>query len=265
MTLDAKVRGRKLIRAGFVAACLLLVASLATGCTSVIFGTARPAKNLKPRPLSGQTVKQLLLDDAAVSKNLDQSFEADSHFPPWFGGREKLRGPDHESYSRSDCLGVTTLQRKSAYQSASIKDVAGNMWWHEGGSAKVISVSQGAVSLPTAADASALFTKFIEQWQQCAGVTVNLPGGDMTFAEAISDVRVANSVLAATVSVNSDRSSADRAIPHARAVGVRVNCLVEVDIAFYSSPDAAAAGSADVNTSGINLAHILMDNVSAMS
>jgi PknH-like extracellular domain len=239
---------------------------LATGCTAMISGTARPAPNLKPRPLSGQTVKQVLLDSAALSKMLNQSFDANSRFNrSWFGGRDQLQSPHWDSPSRTDCLGVTTLQKKSAYQSADLKDVAGEIWWHEEGPAKVISVNEGVVTLPTAADANALFTKFTAQWQQCAGVTLDLPAGDITFVHTISDVRVANSVLAATVSVNSSTSSSDRAIPHARAIGVRVNCLVEVDLAFYSSPDVVDPGSGDVNTSGIELAHIMMDNVSSLS
>ncbi|MDT5347168.1 MAG: hypothetical protein QOH91_455 [Mycobacterium sp.] len=122
-------------------------------------------------------------------------------------------------------------------------------------------MTEGVVTLPTAADANALFSKFTAQWQQCDGATVDLPGTTWHFTETISAIRLANSVLAATVGVKSDRST----IPHARAIGVRVNCLVEVDIAFYSSRDPGQQGSGDPNTSGIDIAHILMGKVSALS
>jgi hypothetical protein len=105
---------------------------LATGCTDLIRGTAQPAPNLKPRPLTGQTIKQVLIDGAALSKILNQSFDANSHFKPWFGGADELQSSSG-SPSRTDCLGVTTLQEQGAYRSANIKDVAGESWWHENG------------------------------------------------------------------------------------------------------------------------------------
>ena len=58
------------------AAALLMVAALAVGCGAVVDGTAKPAPNLKPRPLTGQTVRQVPLDDAALSRMLGQPFVA---------------------------------------------------------------------------------------------------------------------------------------------------------------------------------------------
>jgi methylmalonyl-CoA mutase cobalamin-binding subunit len=110
-----------------------------------------------------------------------------------------------------------------------------------------------------------LFTNFAAKWQQCGGVDVILPGDDDTFTEAISDVRVADSVLAATVSVKSAHSVLDSTIPHARAIGVLVNCLIDVEISIYSSQDLADQGSADIRTSGIGIAHILMDKASKLA
>jgi PknH-like extracellular domain len=257
------------IRTRFLIACLWVVV-LATGCTHVVGGAVRPAANVKPRPLSGQTVKQVLFDDAALSKIFNQPFEGSKMNRSWFGGPDKLRSSGRDASSRPECFGVTELQEKSEYASdrgaADVKDVAGQAWWHTGGSAKVMVVEEGIVTLPTAVAANALFTKFIAQWQQCAGATVTVASGNYTFNQAISDVRVADSVLAATVSVTSDMSPTDpSAIPHARAVGIRVNCVVEVDVAFYSSTDLGDRGSADVNTSGIDLAHRMMDRVSALT
>jgi hypothetical protein len=262
--MTAKGFEREWIRTRAVVTCLLVL-TLATGCTDVIRGTARPARNLKPKPLTGQTIKQVLLDGPALSKILDQSFKPDASLPPWFGGPDKLRRAYSVSPSRTDCLGVIALEEKTTYRSTNIKDVAGESWWHDGGSAKVISVTEGIITFPTAADANALFTKFTAQWQQCDGVTTTLPGDKISFTDTISDVRVANSVLAATVSVKSDIGGGGSGFPEARAIGVRVNCLVEVEISFYSSRRPSDQGSGDVNTSAIDIAHIMMDKISALS
>jgi hypothetical protein len=55
------------MRTRSVAACLVVVV-LTTGCTEAFAGKARPAPELTPRPLTGQTVKQVLLDGADLSK-----------------------------------------------------------------------------------------------------------------------------------------------------------------------------------------------------
>jgi hypothetical protein len=251
------------IRSRSAVACLLIV-MLATACTHVVDGTVHPAKNLKPRPLTGQTIKQVLLDADALGKMLDQPFKSDTDLPPWFGGPDKLRSSYSASPSRRDCLGVTTIQEKGIYKSAAIDSVAGESWWHEGSSAKVISVTEGVVALPTVAAANELFAKFSAQWRQCDGVAIDLPADRLSFTDTISDVRLANSVLAATVASKSNRPGAS-AIPEARALGVRVNCLVEVEVAFYSSRRSSDQGSAEVATSGIDVARALMDKVTALS
>src|SRR4029077_19812858 len=103
------------------ATALALVAALAVGCGPVVDGTAKPAPNLKPRPLTGATVRQVLLDDAALSRMLDQPFVA--RMPPEVGGPDKLFEPDTQ-VSPSPCLGVTAMLQKSVYESADVNDVA---------------------------------------------------------------------------------------------------------------------------------------------
>ena len=70
------------------ATALVIVAASAVGCGGVVAGTAKPAPNLKPRPLTGQTVTQVALDDVALSRMLGQPFVARQ--PPEFGGPDKL-------------------------------------------------------------------------------------------------------------------------------------------------------------------------------
>lgn len=243
------------------AAALTAVAALAAGCGTVVDGTAKPAPNLKPRPLSGATVKQVLLDGAALSRMLNQPFV--SRKPAEFGGPEKL----YTSLPPANCLGVTAMLQRSVYQPADIKDVASAAWWNNGEPAQVISVLEGVVALPSAAQAEALFAKFSDQWQRCTGTTTTENNGPITTTNAISDVRVANLVVAATNTATSvlPNMPALRPTPQARALGVRLNCLVEVEVVFFGERRPSDPGSATVNASAIDVAHAMMDNVSALS
>jgi hypothetical protein len=247
---------------------LALVAALAVGCGGVVDGTAMPAPNLKPRPLAGETVRQVLLDDAALSRMLNQPFV--SRKPPEFGGPDKL----YTSLPPADCLGVTAMLQKSVYQSgpqpAQVKDVAAESWWNNGDPAQVISVIEGVVTLPSAAQAAALFAQFSQQWQQCNGTTTTEQNGPISTTNAISDVRVAsssNTVVAATNTATSvlPNMPALQSTPQARAIGVQLNCLVEVEVVFFGDRRPSDPGSARVDTSAIDVAHAMMDKVSALS
>jgi len=248
-----------------VLACLAAL-TLATGCTSVVTGTVRPAVGLKPRPVTGQTVKRVLLDEAALSKLLDQSFTAKSELPPRFGGPETLQRA-FGLVTPEDCVGVVTMLEKRAYRSAQIENVARETWWNARGLAKVIDVAEGVVALSTASEAAALFAKFSAQWERCDGTTVTLDAGKIVFSDKVSEVRVTNSVLAATLSIATRMpgapSSGSR--PVARAIGVRGNCLVEVDVAFFSTRRPSDRGTGDLDTTAIDIAHAMMEKVSALS
>jgi PknH-like extracellular domain len=114
----------------------------------------------------------------------------------------------------------------------------------------------------TIADANALFVRFSEQWKQCDGKTLTAPSS--SFVEnAITDARVKDSVVAASVSKDSGEQSILHAVPEVRAVGVRGNCLVEVEVAFVGSTDLTDQPSA--KTSAVDIAHAMMDKVSALS
>lgn len=250
-------------RTRFVLSCLS-VALLATGCTDVIDGNSRLAPNLAPRPLTGDTINRVLLDQDALTQALEQPFKADTDFPPRFGGAEKL-SEDYTSVSPADCLGVSVMLQKSSYGSAKVQTVAEQTWWHVGDNVKVISVAEGVAALPTAADADALFDSFTSQWKNCDGTAMTLRGDVLTYTDKISDVRVANSVLAATISVNSTFASRFVSVPEARAIGIRGNCLVEVKVALFDNTGRSDQGSGDIDTSAITLAHAIMDKISELS
>jgi PknH-like extracellular domain len=243
---------------------LMAVAALAVGCGGVVDGTAKPAPNLKLKPLSGAPVGQVPLDGAALSRMLSQPFVARA--PAEFGGPDKLFKVKR-SMSQAGCLGVTAMLQKSVYQSADVEDVASQSWWNNGQPAQVISVIEGVVTLPSATQAMALFTKFSQQWQQCNGMTTTEQTGPISTTNVISDVRATESIVAATKTATSvlPNMPALRPTPQARAIGVRSNCLVEVEVVFYGGRRSSDPGSADINTSGVDVARAMMDKVSALS
>jgi PknH-like extracellular domain len=229
-----------------------LIALCATaGCTVVVDGRAHAARGLKPRPLTGQTVNHVLLDEAELTKMLNQHFKQKPGSPARLGGGDQLYSVRS---SPRECAGVVFELQKSSYGTADVRNVAQQSWWTAGvRGAKVISVVESVAAVPSAAAADAVFAQLIPQWNRCNGKTVTtdfLVGTAVT--SVISDVRVANSVLAATV-----QSRIEATVASARAVGVRANCVVEVDIAFFS--DQHPRGAA------VDVAHRMLDKVSSLS
>jgi len=254
------------MRAVGTATALLVIALLAVGCGGVVDGTAKPAPNLKPRPLIGEAVRQVPLDDVALSRMLSQPFVRRQ--PPVFGGPDKLFQSDIQ-VSPADCLGATAMLQKRVYGSADVKDVAYESWWNNGDPAQVISVMEGVVALPTAAQAEALFAKFSAQWQHCNGANATEQTGPISTTNVISDIRVtdaSNNVVAATNTATATLPNmpALQPTPQARAIGLRLNCLVEVEVVFFGDRRPSDPGSATLDTSGVDIAHAMMDNVSAL-
>ncbi|MEE6178619.1 sensor domain-containing protein [Mycobacterium sp. 050134] len=248
--------------AGAVTA-LTVVAALAAGCGSVVDGTAKPAPNIKPQPITGATVKQVLLDGVALSRMLNQQFVLRN--PPDFGGPEKLYHRD-DVVSPADCQGVTAMLQRSIYSSADVRDVASESWWNNGEPAQVITVMEGVVSLPSAAAAQARFLQFADQWRKCNGTTTTEQTGPISTTNVISDVRVTDSFIAATNTATSTLPNMPplRPTPQARAIGVRSNCIVEVEVVFFGDRRPSDPGSGTLDNSGMDVARAMMDRVSAL-
>ncbi len=243
---------------------LAAAAAVLTGCGTVVGGTAKPAPNLKPRPLSGATVSKVLLDGVTLSRMLDQTLV--SRDPAQVGGPEKLFQV-RRSTSQAGCLGVTAMLQQSVYRSAQVKDVASESWWNNGEPAQVITVMEGIVTLPSASEAQALFAQFSQQWQQCNGMTTSEQTGPISTTNVISDVRGTATTVAATKTATSVLPNMPplRPTPQGRAIGIRSNCLVEVEVVFFGGRRSTDPGSADINTSALDIAHAMMDRVNALS
>lgn len=235
----------------------LIAVLLMTGCTETITGTA----GLAPSAGRVPAIKRVLFDGTALARLLAQPFQPYPHYSD-FGGVDKL-GSGWDNGQPADCIGVVHLMQRVTYASAPIQLTAGEMWVHKGDSERVDSVQQGIVALGTDADANALFTKFTAQWRRCDGTTLLVEPIDVWNSDAISDVRVADSVVAATVSMGSGPHGGLNAIPEARALGVKGTYLVEVTVEFSPIYGQADVGNADINTTAIDLTHALMDKLSA--
>ncbi len=241
----------------------LLAVLAVSGCTATTGGAARPAHSATAGVVQGEAIKQVMLDGPALSKLLNQPFQTVPPFPPRFGTGGQLKDGYRPS-SPADCAGVAFMLQKTAYRSAPVRNFADEAWTHDGTTVKVDMVLEGVVALPTAQDAAALFATFSTQWKNCDGQTLTVPG-DIFPDNPISDVRVTDSVIAATVSRGPGPHSVLLTAPEARALGVRGNCLVEVDVTFFGNSYPSDEGSADINTSAIDIAHTMMDKISALS
>jgi hypothetical protein len=235
---------------------------LAAGCGGGVGGTAQPAANSTPRPLTGQTIDRVLLGGRALSRILKQPLNIDSRFPPRFGGAEMLRADGWDS--PADCLGVASMLQQNVYQSSNVKGVAAEAFRHAAKS-EVTSVKEGVVSLPAAADAHALFAKFSRQWQKCDGTTLSLPDALFRLNARVTNVKAATSFLAATVSIGWKSSGSNSAsMPAGRAIAVRDNCLVEVEVDFFDASIQSGHGSGDFDATAIEVARGMMDKVGAL-
>lgn len=214
--------------------------------------------------ITGETVKQVLLDGTELTNMLDQPFTTVTG-PPAYGGLEAM----DDSSAAGECVGVVDVAPRSVYESAAVQSYARETWIdsepNRNGftplTTRVMFVKQAVVALPTAADAQALFAKFAERWKACDGHPVNtadpksdgsthLRGTEMH----ITDVRVTEDVLAASIVLDKSPKA-----PDTRAIGVQGNCIVGVLIAFTGTEN--ATGSGDPQTSSIEAVQAMMDKV----
>ncbi|MEZ0364287.1 sensor domain-containing protein [Mycobacterium sp. pUA109] len=242
---------------------LLLAAALATGCTVVRDGAPRPAPDLAPRPVTGEAIKQVLPDRQQLEKLLDHPLTASHLFPPKFGGIDEMPVGvlSDPKTSPRECAGVVAQAQQGSYRGAPVQSFASVHFGPPTVSMKLVGVDAAAVGLATTADAQALFTTFAQQWSHCDGTTVTVFGGNGDAPQetrAISGVKTTDALL--TASVRATNLGQQVTILRHRALGVRVNCIVEVnvDVDPYLLEE---RGEFDGSAAGI--ARLMMDNVAA--
>ena len=244
---------------------LMAIVMLASGCSVAVDGTARPAPHTAPRSLTGQTIERVLLGRSALSRIVKEPLNIDPGFPPSLAGPESLQG-DRSAWP-DDCIGVAVMLQHNVYQYRKVRNIAQETWRPDSAAATVIGVKEGVVGLLTAADAEAQFVAFSRQWQRCEGRTVALTGGTFRLKAKVTDVQVGASVLAATTSIELDSPNPllEESLPAARAIGVRDNCLIEVEVDFANPPERSPQQPDDVDASALDIAQMMRDKVSALS
>jgi len=246
------------------AVALFSIGLLATACSVVTDGKAQAPPDSGPQSITGQTIRQVLLGEETLSRILRQPFIIDRRLRPRFGGAEALHGLG--SASPADCLGVARMLHRSVYPSNKVNDVAVENWRHAVKSSTLTQVKEGVVTLPTAADANALFSRFAQQWQRCDGEALVLPDPMLRLKATITNVQIAPSVMAGTVSIAFASSSPDAVSTAAgRAIGVRGNCIVEVEVDFFNASSRPLQGTGVTNATAVDIARFMMDRASALS
>jgi PknH-like protein len=157
------------------------------------------------------------------------------------------------------------MLHQSVYQSSKVNHVAVEAWRHAARSTELTGVKEGVVSLASRADANALFSRFSQQWQRCDGQELLLPDPVLRLKASISNVQVAPSVLAGTVLVAfASPGSVAASVPAGRAIGVRDNCLVEVEVDYFNASTPSPNESGAIKATAVGIAKIMMDNVSLL-
>lgn len=247
-------------RAARTAAGVAALALLASGCTTVVDGTVRPAPGLAPTPVTGMAVRQVLLDDAELSKLVGQSFHSDPGLPPRFGGVDELSDA-WDSATPGDCVGAAVGGQRTVYAAAGVQEIAHEFWDSSADDdSPLTGVSEAVIALGSTADADALFAKFSEQWGHCDGVTVVREGEDAS--GEVAEVSTTDAVLTATVRTTVNGAVGLRV---SRAVAVRVNCVVDVDVFWFAGAEDHADAPPPGDATAADLARAMLDKIRGLS
>jgi hypothetical protein len=241
-------------RAFTLAAGCLLVA----GCTTVTDGTVTAAKGLALGPISGATLQKVLPTESELADVLGESIPADVDEPLLEGKLSDMAdGLATESdASPHDCVGVIAELQRSIYTDTRMSEFASARWRQPSGSSSDLTrVVTAVVAFPATSDANDAFDDFAKQWQKCDGTFVKIPFEADYFGDDISNVKNEDGVVSADYEVT--RSSSSVAWPNSRAIGVRANCLVEVEVTFFDG----TSPPSQFRNSAIAVARSMMDRI----
>ncbi len=236
------------------------VTALVASCTGIVGGSALPAPGLAPHPVLGETLKKVLANAGQLTAALHQPVWPSNARPPMFGGIDTIPNGlfSNPKSGPRECLGIVLAIQQNSYRSAdaAVQQFASSEW-NVGQSMdiKAFLVAVSAVGIDTASGADAVFATFSRQWSHCNDTTVTVfdPNSDkVQSTDRITGVRVADSIISATVqAIDPDGSS----LLVTRALGVRVNCIIETTVIYAGDP----------GTGAVDIAHAMLDNVSKVS
>lgn len=211
---------------------------LTASCSGVVAGAAHPTPNLKPRPLTGVTIQEVMLSDTELSRSFGQKFRIGE--PVRFGGPPELLW-GWLGTAQSDCSGLSHILIGEVYTNAQVVNVTHEQWTDDVTAEQqlptVLDLDEGVVALPTMGAADALFSKFRAQWSRCGGARIESGIG---YHDEVGEVHADASTVEATVTV----VDPDTRLRRSRAVGVRNNCIVEVAVTYFLETAPAPGHSA---------------------
>lgn len=237
-----------------LAGCLIL-----SGCTTVTDGTVRPAEGLPLGPLAGSQLDEVVPNEDQMAEILGDRLGPSPDAPQMSGDLSDMADGLRSDAQASphDCVGATSPLQRSIYQDTGLTEFAASRWrLGRTETGDVLGATTGVVAFGSTTAANDSFEAFVEQWKDCDGTVVEMPTTDDDyFTDEITNVHVENSVLSADVATA--RLPDAIGWPRVRAIGVRANCLVEVDVSFNGG-DAAPAGLGDA---AIELADYMMNRI----
>ena len=202
-----------------------------TGCSAAVDGTAARPGAGEPLPL-----QQILPTAEEVSAAVGNLLDVTS--APSIGSIEVLPNGirDSDGATPLDCLGAVTPLMRVVYEGGGVQSAAWRDYSRLGEGLTVSSAEAGVVRFGSQAQASRTFARFVTQWQSCDRTTVTLrAGGSGGLELTVSEVRVDGPVLSAVILSDGGDGTV---YPTEHAVGVAVDCIVDVDVAV-TDPDPA--------------------------
>ncbi len=218
------------------AAAAALGVVLLVSCSTSGDGTSAPRPSA-PSAESSKTQAQepyawltsVLPTDAELSEALGYPVTIDG--PPEIRNGAKLRNTfiGSREVAERDCIGVVSPLETEAYGSAPLVAVT---------FASESAATYGAAAFDSPRSAQETFKRFSDQWRACDGRTVVKAFGGVDMRDAISDVRLAGSVVSAVLIAASEEGSP---VVAGRAIGVSQDCMVEVELVYDDPADRGRA------------------------
>lgn len=216
-----------------IAVTLVTAVVLMPACTTKLDGNPLAAEHTAPTtsapPADSAIIASVLPTADELSEILgDHIDEVD----PLIGDASDLRDTMAGSeVTESRCIGIISPLERHTYDGAPVREVA---------YATLPEATFGAMALPSAEAARALFDTFVAEWSSCGNKTVGKSDGVTAFTRAISEVEADETLLSSVITMSTNAS--DMQVRTQRALGVAENYLIDVEIlsARASSNEAVA-------------------------
>jgi hypothetical protein len=217
---------------------LVAIVTVAAGTALAACSTTVPgAPTTGADALVGRNVADVLPTADELTELTGVEIEP-SAFPPSVGDEHVMPDGirDEEDASEIQCLGATTPGMLKTYEQFPVWAVASrDLDSSYGSDTPSVDVGVTVVALTTDAAAVDALTTFTEQWQACRGKTMivhDTAGSGYEFTHRVESVATRGEMLTASVAFTGSGNAPTTTI-HQRALGVRANCLVDVEVSYF--------------------------------